>query len=60
MPALRDGLEPVQGLDSRLLVHAENQCSFRSVQVEAHGITDLVDEERIRGPNQRQDSDSVH
>jgi hypothetical protein len=47
------GLGPVQGLDLRLLVHAEDQCSFRRVQVEAHDVADLVDEERVRGQLER-------
>ncbi|KOU63346.1 hypothetical protein ADK55_08410 [Streptomyces sp. WM4235] len=43
----QDRLGPVQGLDLRLLVHAEEQSLLRRVQVEAEHVADLVDAQWI-------------
>ena len=40
---------PVQGLDLGLLVHTEHQGALRGVEVEAHHVTDLFDEQWIGG-----------
>jgi hypothetical protein len=43
----RDG--PVQGLDLRLLVNAENHGVVRQVQIQAHGVADLRVESGVGG-----------
>ena len=40
---------PFQGLDLRLLIHGEDRRAFGRRQVEPDDVTDLVDEQRVRG-----------
>ncbi len=48
-PHREHGLRAVQGLDLRLLVHAEDDRLVRGIQVQTHDVADLVDQQRIRG-----------
>ena len=41
------GLGPIQGLDLRLLVHAQHQRPLWGIEIEAHHVPHLLDEEGI-------------
>jgi len=46
-PQRQDGLAAVQGLDLRLLVHAQYQRAVGRVQIESHDIAHLLDQQRV-------------
>lgn len=49
----QDGLGPVESLDSGLLVDTDHDGVLGRVQVDAHDVTDLLDEERVLGELKR-------
>jgi hypothetical protein len=43
-PGQQQRLRPVQGLDLRFFIHAQNQSPVRRIQVQADNIADLFHE----------------
>ncbi len=46
-PHRQDRLRPIQCLNLRLLVHAEDQGAIGRIQVKAHDVPDLLDQQRV-------------
>ena len=42
-------LTPIEGLNLRLLVHAQHQCLIRRIEIQAHDVAHLLDEQRVLG-----------
>jgi hypothetical protein len=52
-PHRQQRLPPIQRLDLRFFIHAQHQRPIRRVQIQAHNVADLFDEQRIAGQLKR-------
>ena len=46
-PHRQQGRRPVEGLDLALLIDAEHERAIRGIQIQAHNVADLLDEQRV-------------